>query len=209
MLEHSNLNYLNEYLTCDSIMLCNDMYYCIIYVWHIWMCKKCIQLTHIKRGSTPMYWKFTLCFALWPYVSLTWFGECAVTFIHWWWLHNDCTQWKLHAATHVDMTGGEDPPPPPINANNGQCHTPPTPTMAHHQHQWQPTTSTHNGPPPPHQHWQWPTTPPTNDDDNPQCSVTTVEHHTPPMVNTAPTHSNNSSPTPSWMAASTVFLPYG
>ena len=30
-----------------------------------------------------MYRQFTLCVALQPYVSLSWFGECAVTHIHW------------------------------------------------------------------------------------------------------------------------------
>ena len=31
-----------------------------------------------------MCWQFTLCVALRPYVSLSRFGECAVTRIHWW-----------------------------------------------------------------------------------------------------------------------------
>ena len=117
------------------------------------------------------------------------------------WHDDDCTQQRLHTATHGNTTSSEDSPLPPINANDGQRHTPPTPMMSHpqrqqrpttmaHQHlhvrRTQPITSTHDGPPPPHQRWQWFTTSPTNGDDDPPRSATTTEHHIPPMVNTAP-----------------------
>ena len=46
------------------------------------MCRTRIQSTHIKRESASMCRKFTLCVALWSYVSLTRFEECAVTRIH-------------------------------------------------------------------------------------------------------------------------------
>ena len=125
-----------------------------------------------------------------PYGDRRWWPQVMNT---WEWHDDDCTQWRrLHAATHSNTTSGEDPPPPPINANDGQHHTPPMPTMASatpHQRQWwpephptnakdgPPTTAHHHGSPAPawtvntahHQHPQRPTTTP---------PTLTMVHHT-------------------------------